>query len=262
MTSATIWPDFSIVEPEEGWESADLSWLSKDDPDHPSLLRVVPFRETTSAPNARNTFSLPKDEFYGGPLAYKRPEEVAYILSEAIEYLALTSQPVPPLPYDGLRGQGELPRDEVAERIWSEAIRLLQSTALGKPRAAEAAWRHIRATLRNIRIEAVQAHVAEEMKRQTAIERPRDEDALVYFIASVAGPIKIGMAADPVKRLTALQTGHHERLSILAICDGGRVQEMAYHRKYARHRLSGEWFTRHPDILAEIARLTGETARD
>jgi len=216
----------------------------------------VPFRETTITPNARNTFSLPRDEFYGGPLAGKRPEEVAYILSEAVEYLALPSQPVPPLPYDGLRGQGELPRDAVAEGIWIDAMQLLQSIALGKPRATEAAWRKIRAALRDIKLDAVQAHVAEEMARQAAIERPRDEDALVYFIASDAGPIKIGMATDPAKRLYALQTSHHDRLSILAVCDGGRAQEMAYHRKYARHRLSGEWFSRHPDILAEIARLT------
>jgi len=31
--------------------------------------------------------------------------------------------------------------------------------------------------------------------------------------------------------------------------------ERAYHRQFAAHRLHGEWFAPHPDILAEIDRL-------
>lgn len=32
--------------------------------------------------------------------------------------------------------------------------------------------------------------------------------------------------------------------------------ERAYHAMFKAHRLHGEWFEPHPDILAEIARLT------
>jgi hypothetical protein len=32
--------------------------------------------------------------------------------------------------------------------------------------------------------------------------------------------------------------------------------EVAYHRLFAEHRAFGEWFEPHPDILAEVDRLT------
>lgn len=79
---------------------------------------------------------------------------------------------------------------------------------------------------------------------------------LVYFIQSgEEGPIKIGIARDPESRLAALQTGHHEELRLLAITHGGADQEGAYHMQFAEHRIRGEWFEPHPDILAEIDRL-------
>jgi hypothetical protein len=83
----------------------------------------------------------------------------------------------------------------------------------------------------------------------------RQQRELVYFIASESGPIKIGMALDPEKRLKGLQTSHHEKLMILATCSGGRDQEWTYHKQFAEHRINGEWFARVPEILSEIERL-------
>lgn len=78
----------------------------------------------------------------------------------------------------------------------------------------------------------------------------------VYFIqCGEGGPIKIGIARDPAKRLAGLQTGHFERLQLRALTTGGAKQERAYHDRFAAHRLHGEWFSPHPDLLAEIARL-------
>lgn len=82
------------------------------------------------------------------------------------------------------------------------------------------------------------------------------EDAcIVYFIAGDSGPVKIGVAADPAVRLKTLQTANPVRLSILATAKGGSQKEAAYHRRFAAHRLHGEWFERVPEILDEIERL-------
>lgn len=78
----------------------------------------------------------------------------------------------------------------------------------------------------------------------------------VYFVAGDVGGIKIGTAIDPQKRLTDLQCGSPIKLRILAVCDGGRGVEREYHARFSAHRLHGEWFDRHPDILAEIERLS------
>lgn len=84
---------------------------------------------------------------------------------------------------------------------------------------------------------------------------------LVYFIgAGKAGPVKIGIAADPRARIASLQTGHYEPLTLLAVTAGGREAEVAYHARFASARLHGEWFARTPEIEAEIERLNQECA--
>lgn len=81
----------------------------------------------------------------------------------------------------------------------------------------------------------------------------------VYFICSPSqpgSPIKIGFTTDLKKRLKSLQTGSPNKLEVLAVVAACVTQERAYHERFAAHRLNGEWFDPHPDILAEIARLT------
>lgn len=77
----------------------------------------------------------------------------------------------------------------------------------------------------------------------------------LYFIGGDTGPIKIGVSGNPAQRLKALQTGYPHALRILALIPEGGMQEITYHAKFAEHRLHGEWFAPHPDILAEIERL-------
>lgn len=105
----------------------------------------------------------------------------------------------------------------------------------------------------------------EELERRTEATRARLDatearsiGSVVYFIRSGDGPIKIGLALDVEKRLRGLQTAHHEPLSVLAVTGGGQPQEIAYHRRFAAHRLHGEWFEPHEDILAEIERLKAD----
>lgn len=83
-------------------------------------------------------------------------------------------------------------------------------------------------------------------------KRPSD---LVYFIGGDVGAIKIGLAGNAKRRLATIQAHSPIPVRLLAVIAGGREVEMSYHRRFAAHRLHGEWFEPHPDILAEIDRL-------
>ena len=77
----------------------------------------------------------------------------------------------------------------------------------------------------------------------------------VYFIGCSAA-IKIGVTVKLEARLATLRSHSPLPLSLMASIEGGSTVEREYHRRFAAHRLHGEWFEPHPDILAEIARLT------
>lgn len=63
----------------------------------------------------------------------------------------------------------------------------------------------------------------------------------VYFVrAETGGPVKIGYAADPARRLHSLQTGNHQTLVILATTK--LYSEKTFHKVYEPHRMHGEWF--------------------
>ncbi len=76
--------------------------------------------------------------------------------------------------------------------------------------------------------------------------RPRDRAAEphVYFIqAGVAGPVKVGVADRPWRRLAGLQIGNPERLTIIRLIRHGGIDgERELHRRFLGFRLSGEWF--------------------
>lgn len=85
---------------------------------------------------------------------------------------------------------------------------------------------------------------------------PAPSGHIVYFIRGAGGAIKIGFTQQPLKgRLKCIQNGSPVRLEVLAIRSASQECERAYHRRFAKHRLVGEWFAPHPDILAEIERL-------
>lgn len=77
----------------------------------------------------------------------------------------------------------------------------------------------------------------------------------VYFIGGEGCAIKIGFSVDPQDRLRTIQAHSPVPLKILALRHGGPDREAAYHCQFEAHRLHGEWFSPHPDILAEIDRL-------
>lgn len=80
----------------------------------------------------------------------------------------------------------------------------------------------------------------------------------VYFIqAEDSGLIKIGRAADPIRRLAAMQTGSAEPLRILRTIRAAddKALERDMHRRFSNCRVRGEWF--HPS--SALATFTGAT---
>lgn len=104
--------------------------------------------------------------------------------------------------------------------------------------------------------DARQGGEGDQLLAQRALRDHRSKRRFVYFVGGDQGAIKIGFAKSPDDRLREIQVGSPIPLSILALVEGGPKLEKGYHRRFAAHRLHGEWFAPHPDILAEIERLT------
>jgi hypothetical protein len=108
------------------------------------------------------------------------------------------------------------------------------------------------------------ARISAILCRQTANElkamKPRgplavDIGGVVYFVEGAGGALKIGFARKIEQRLAELQTGSPVRLRVVCTIKGGIKLEREYHRKFAEHRLHGEWFRDCREIRKEIARL-------
>ena len=78
------------------------------------------------------------------------------------------------------------------------------------------------------------------------------EGCRVYFIVS-GRYVKIGFASNLRRRFAMLQIAHPEELQLVFDLPGGGVEEAALHRKFARHRVRGEWFTYSQEIKDWIA---------
>ncbi len=77
-----------------------------------------------------------------------------------------------------------------------------------------------------------------------------------YFFGGDEGPIKIGFSRDVAGRINTLKSNTGPiRTRLLAKINGGREREAHYHHRFREYRLGHEWFTRCPEIEAEIARL-------
>lgn len=74
----------------------------------------------------------------------------------------------------------------------------------------------------------------------------------IYWIQAVdGGPIKIGLADAPARRLLMLQTGNPQELCIRRIQRGRASDEPWLHALFGGYRIRGEWFRAHP-VLAEM----------
>ncbi|MGK2908550.1 MAG: GIY-YIG nuclease family protein [Sphingobium sp.] len=84
-----------------------------------------------------------------------------------------------------------------------------------------------------------------------------EDDGICYFFGTPRSEIKIGSTQQPGARFrhlrysTGLLVGNW-----LATAEGGAATERMYHERFAEHHVRGDWFARHPDIIAEIERLS------
>lgn len=81
---------------------------------------------------------------------------------------------------------------------------------------------------------------------------------MIYAIQNQTnGLIKIGYTAGLVRdRLSQLQTACADRLTILCEMPGEMWQEKELHSRLARHRLGGEWFRPHLEVMQAIELLS------
>jgi hypothetical protein len=84
----------------------------------------------------------------------------------------------------------------------------------------------------------------------TRLTQPRSANvhSRVYFIEG-GDFIKIGVSANPIDRLAALQTSTPFDLKLLADFPGDASEEFRIQGAFAHLHVRGEWFRRHPAIL-------------
>lgn len=98
------------------------------------------------------------------------------------------------------------------------------------------------------------------LRRESAEENPppaprefgrRARPTFLYFVQEIEdGPIKIGVSAAPLTRLSSLQVANPRPLRLLSSRPGSGADEAELHKRLARHRIRGEWFAPVPDVLA------------
>lgn len=202
------------------------------------------------------------DPNYSGPLLDLSVTEAQALFHEVIDYFLPHPRLSFPLPPGGLPGfrADDYDADEPAAELLVIGMRYLQAIAKDERRAMHLRWDEAREFIRAVEAQAVE-RVWQEIGERSAAKHMAEAEAksavptFVYFIGAGSGPVKIGFATRPSARLSDLQTSHHEKLSLLATLRGDLALEKAYHKRFAAHRLSGEWFTRAPEIEAEIDRL-------
>lgn len=213
---------------------------------------------------------LQPDPYYRGFLTDMgvSVEECRSLLAELVDRFEIYDSYHFPLPCRGLPGllHTKYDCDEDAADVLRLGIRYLLALIRNERKGMHNRWIEARELVRKFEDrgeEGVYLRIAEreteEARRQMA-EAVANQQS-VYFIGAASGPIKIGIAVRPLDRLKTLQTGHHEKLELLATCEGGQAQEAAYHKQFRVRRLHGEWFERCPEIEAEIARLTQGTSQ-
>lgn len=95
-------------------------------------------------------------------------------------------------------------------------------------------------------------------------------DIHIYIICNgpndgMSGPVKIGMANDPHKRLLGLQSGNPNKLIIWRTFPApdreiAREIERGFHVVQRKRRLSGEWFDLNPRQAEVLMRMNLGTA--
>jgi len=80
---------------------------------------------------------------------------------------------------------------------------------------------------------------------------------MIYFVRCGRTEfVKIGSAANVLKRIELLQIGCPYRLVLLAVREGGELEEKRLHTVFAAERHSGEWFKITPRLRQFVLEQT------
>lgn len=97
----------------------------------------------------------------------------------------------------------------------------------------------------------------EENKHSEYVPFDFGRNGYVYFIRSETGPIKIGFARVPERRLRSIQAMSPVSLDIVATEPGVRHRECQLHWRFRESRLHGEWFEPTLELKEYIKSLRG-----
>lgn len=100
-------------------------------------------------------------------------------------------------------------------------------------------------------VEKAQLH-REALRAFSVIWRQSDRLFLYAIQRGEGGPIKLGVAKDPDSRKKTLQTGSPEKLIGLAAWKALPGDERELHKRFAEHRISGEWFHPAPELIEYV----------
>lgn len=97
----------------------------------------------------------------------------------------------------------------------------------------------------------------EEMHGPFKPYTPSEKRGYIYFVQGEdGGPIKIGWAVDPMRRLQSIQTNSPVPLRNVALIKGTtRTRERKIHEQFAECRIRGEWFEPTFELIAFICGL-------
>ena len=75
-------------------------------------------------------------------------------------------------------------------------------------------------------------------------------DRIVYVVQFGTGrPIKVGSTVNLGARLSKMSIDHYEPVEMLYLHRGGFKEERAIHKRFARYRLRGEWYSPAPEVI-------------
>lgn len=77
--------------------------------------------------------------------------------------------------------------------------------------------------------------------------------SFIYFAQNDSGHIKIGVTTDVARRLDAMQTATHERLTVIGVMEGDRVAERRLHAELRPSHIRGEWYQRSEQVEMALA---------
>lgn len=92
---------------------------------------------------------------------------------------------------------------------------------------------------------------APECMTRVTIRTFKQEQAVrswVYAARGRGGLIKIGFSKAPDRRMRTLRLEHPDT-ELIVYAPGGRVRERRLHDRLQAHRVDGEWFRPHPEVM-------------